>query len=75
MVIWDEAPMQHKHIMKTVKCTFRDLHNSDKPFSGLTIVFGGDFVMVLALYCASLPMFTLTMSYLLRSQSASLSGM
>ena len=59
--------MQHKHIMKTVNCTFRDLHDSDKPFSGLTIVFDRDFVMVLALYYASLPMFTLTMSYLLHS--------
>ena len=32
-------------------------------------------VTVLASYCALLPMFTLTMSYLLRSRSASLSGM
>ena len=47
LVIWDEAPMQHKHIMETVDRSFKDVHNSDKPFSGLTIVFGGDFQQIL----------------------------
>jgi hypothetical protein len=45
LVIWDEAPMQHHHIMEAVDHTFRDLHNSDKPFGGLPCVFGGDFLM------------------------------
>ena len=26
LVIWDEAPMQHRHIMEAVDCSFRDLH-------------------------------------------------
>jgi hypothetical protein len=43
LVIWDEAPMQHRHIVETVDRTFRDVLNSDKPFGGLTFVFGGDF--------------------------------
>jgi hypothetical protein len=47
LVIWDEAPMQHCHIMEAVDRTFRDLHNSDKPFGGLRCVFGGDFQQIL----------------------------
>ena len=47
LVIWDEAPMQHRHIMEAVDRTFRDLCDSDKPFGGLTVVFGGDFQQIL----------------------------
>ena len=47
LVIWDEAPMQHRHVMEAVDRTFRDLRNSDKPFGGLTVVFGGDFQQIL----------------------------
>ena len=47
LVIWDEAPMQHRHIMETVDRSFRDLRDSDKPFGGLTIVFGKDFQQIL----------------------------
>src|SRR6266446_6364904 len=47
LVIWDEAPMQHRHIIETVDRSFRDLRDSDKPFGGLTIVFGGDFQQIL----------------------------
>ena len=39
--------MQHRHIIEVVDCTFRDLHNSDKPFGGLTVVFGEDFQQIL----------------------------
>jgi hypothetical protein len=47
LVIWDEAPMQHRHIMETVDRSFRDIRNSEKPFGGLTFVFGGDFQQIL----------------------------
>jgi ATP-dependent DNA helicase PIF1 len=47
LVIWDEAPMQNKHIMESVDRTFRDLRSSEKPFGGLTVVFGGDFQQIL----------------------------
>jgi hypothetical protein len=47
LVIWDEAPMQHKHVMETVDRSFRDLRNCDKPFGGLSVVFGGDFQQIL----------------------------
>ena len=40
--------MQHRHNMEAVDCTFRDiLNNSEKPFGGLSIVFGGDFKQIL----------------------------
>jgi hypothetical protein len=47
LVIWDETPMQHKHVMKTVDHTFRDLRGSDNPFGGLSVVFRGDFQQLL----------------------------
>ena len=47
LVIWDEAPMQHRHVMETVDRSFRDLRDSDEPFGGLTVVFGGDFQQIL----------------------------
>ena len=47
LVIWDEAPMQHRHIMETVDRSFRDLCDSDKHFGGITVVFGGDFQQIL----------------------------
>src|SRR5712672_837638 len=47
LVIWDEAPMQHRHTMETVDRSFKDLRDSDKPFGGLTFVFGGDFQQIL----------------------------
>ena len=47
LIIWDEAPMQHRHIMETVDRSFKDLRSSDKPFGGLPIIFGGDFQQIL----------------------------
>jgi hypothetical protein len=47
LVIWDEAPIQHKHIIETVNHTFKDLCDSQEPFGGITFVFGGDFKQIL----------------------------
>ena len=47
LVIWDEAPMHHRHIVETVDRTFQDLRDSTKLFGGLTVVFGGDFQQTL----------------------------
>ena len=47
LVIWDEAPMQHRHIHEAVDRTFQDIRHSDKPFGGLSVVFGGDFKQIL----------------------------
>jgi len=44
LIICDEAPMQHKHVMETVDCTLRDIRDElDIPFDGIPIVWGGDF--------------------------------
>ncbi|XP_047978732.1 uncharacterized protein LOC125220620 [Salvia hispanica] len=53
LIIWDEAPMIHKHCIEAVDRTFRDIlrvfseSSMDKPFGGKTIVFGGDFRQIL----------------------------
>jgi len=44
IIIWDEVPMQHKHAVASVDRLLRDLLNeADKPFGGITVLFGGDF--------------------------------
>jgi PIF1-like helicase len=48
LIIWDEAPMQHHHIHEAVDRSFKDIRGcEDKPFGGLTVVFGGDFKQIL----------------------------
>ncbi|XP_042022836.1 ATP-dependent DNA helicase pif1-like [Salvia splendens] len=53
LIIWDEAPMIHKHCVQAVDRTFRDIMrvcnelSTDKPFGGKTVVFGGDFRQIL----------------------------
>ena len=47
LVIWDEAPMQCCHIMEAVEWTFQDLRDCDRPFGGVSFVFGGDFQQIL----------------------------
>ncbi|XP_021992293.1 uncharacterized protein LOC110889094 [Helianthus annuus] len=49
LIIWDEAPMVHRHGFEALDRTLKDIlkcdgsHNSQSPFGGKTIVFGGDF--------------------------------
>ena len=47
IIIWDEAPMQHKYTFEAVDRTLRDLTQVDKPFGGKVVVMGGDFRQVL----------------------------
>ncbi|XP_047949496.1 uncharacterized protein LOC125195385 [Salvia hispanica] len=53
LIIWDEAPMVHKHSIEAVGRTFRDIMrvcdegSMQKPFGGKTVVFGGDFRQIL----------------------------
>ncbi|KAL7610927.1 hypothetical protein Lser_V15G12908 [Lactuca serriola] len=50
LIIWDEAPMMHRHCFEAVDRTLRDIilpKNNDKPFGGKTIVFGGNFRQIL----------------------------
>ncbi|XP_074305154.1 uncharacterized protein LOC141640166 [Silene latifolia] len=49
LIIWDEAPMTHRHCFealdKSLKDVMRLLHvgNAELPFGGKVVVFGGDF--------------------------------
>ena len=43
LIIWDEVPMQHRYVIECVDCSLWDLLNSDEPFGGIAILFGGDF--------------------------------
>ncbi|XP_059311363.1 ATP-dependent DNA helicase PIF1-like [Lycium ferocissimum] len=53
LIIWDEAPMANKFCFEALDRTLRDIlrvkyeNSSDKPFGGLTVVFGGDFRQIL----------------------------
>jgi len=48
LIIWDEITMQHRYAAETVDRTCRDLLNTlDRPFGGITVVFGGDFQQIL----------------------------
>jgi len=53
LIIWDEAPMLHRHAFEALDRTFRDIMstvNSEfvhKPFGGKVIVFGGDYRQIL----------------------------
>ncbi|XP_021995507.1 uncharacterized protein LOC110892665 [Helianthus annuus] len=53
LIIWDEAPMVHKHAFEALDRTMHDIFNisnscgSDVLFGGKVIVFGGDFIQIL----------------------------
>ena len=53
LIIWDEAPMQHRYAFECVDRSLRDImskvdsNRSRKPFGGITVVFGGDFRQIL----------------------------
>ncbi|XP_019171369.1 PREDICTED: uncharacterized protein LOC109166926 [Ipomoea nil] len=53
LIIWDEAPMMHKHCFKALDKTMRDLLRFQNPgslemtFGGKTLVLGGDFRQIL----------------------------
>nr|XP_043633123.1 ATP-dependent DNA helicase PIF1-like [Erigeron canadensis] len=47
LIIWDEAPIIHRHSFESLDRTFRDILKTDKPFGGKVIVFGGDLWQIL----------------------------
>ncbi|XP_058726903.1 uncharacterized protein LOC131598304 [Vicia villosa] len=51
LIIWDEAPMAHKHAFEALERTLRDVmstySNSKEMFGGKVVVFGGDFKQIL----------------------------
>jgi len=48
LIIWDEVPMQNRFCQEAVDMALRDIRSQpDKPFGGITVVFGGDFHQIL----------------------------
>ncbi|PON70500.1 DNA helicase Pif1-like [Trema orientale] len=47
LIIWDEAPMVHRHAIESLDKMLQDVNESSLPFGGKVIVFGGDFRQVL----------------------------
>ncbi|KAF7807930.1 ATP-dependent DNA helicase PIF1 [Senna tora] len=53
LIIWDEAPMAHRHCFEALDRTLRDIMKSQNPelsqhpFGGKVVVFGGDFRQIL----------------------------
>jgi hypothetical protein len=43
LIIFDEVPMQHRHVVEALDRTLQDITGRQKPFGGITILFGGDF--------------------------------
>ena len=48
MIVWDEAPMNHRFLLEALDRTLRDItRNKLKPFGGKVIVLANDFRQVL----------------------------
>jgi hypothetical protein len=53
LIIWDEAPMTHRHCFETLDRTLRDILKqanpiaATTPFGGIPVVLGGDFRQIL----------------------------
>ena len=47
LIIWDEAPMINKRAIEVVDIMLQDINESNLPFGGKIIIFGGDFRQVL----------------------------
>jgi ATP-dependent DNA helicase PIF1 len=47
LIIWDEAPMQHRYTAEAVSRSLQDLRDDPRPFGGVTTVFGGDWAQTL----------------------------
>ncbi|XP_025828746.1 uncharacterized protein LOC112903745 [Panicum hallii] len=57
LIIWDEAPMTHRHCFEALDRTLRDILSEEKlanaivPFGGKPVVLGGDFRQILPVVC------------------------
>ncbi|XP_021991785.1 ATP-dependent DNA helicase pif1-like [Helianthus annuus] len=47
LIIWDEAPMNHKHAFEALDRTMKDIFKCEMTFGGKVMVFGGDFRQIL----------------------------
>ncbi|KAG5235502.1 ATP-dependent DNA helicase [Salix suchowensis] len=47
LIIWDEAPMNHRCCFEALDRSLRDILAHDQPFGGKTVLLGGDFRQIL----------------------------
>ena len=47
MIVWDEAPMGHRHLLEGLDRLLRDLMLNQRPFGGKLVILCGDFRQVL----------------------------
>ncbi|KAK8938689.1 hypothetical protein KSP39_PZI011162 [Platanthera zijinensis] len=45
-ILWDEAPMSHRHVFEAVDRSLQDMLNTSEPFGGKVVIMGGDFRQV-----------------------------
>ena len=43
LIVWDEAPMMHKHVYEYLDRVLRDITRVDALFGGKVVILGGDF--------------------------------
>lgn len=43
LIVWDEAPMMHKHVFEYLERALRDVTRVDALFGGKVVILGGDF--------------------------------
>ena len=47
LIVWDEAPMAHRHLLEALDRTLRDVMATEQPFGGKVMLLGGDFRQIL----------------------------
>ena len=47
LIIWDEVPMQHRHVIECVNHSLHDLRGVDADYGGIPVLFVGDFQQTL----------------------------
>ena len=43
LIVWDEAPMMHRHVYEYLDRVLRDVNRVDALFGGKVVILGGDF--------------------------------
>ena len=46
VLLWDEAPMSHKHLLEALERTSRTIRGVDLPFGGLIVILMGDWKQI-----------------------------
>lgn len=47
LIVWDEAPMMHRHGFEALNRTLQDIRKNDLPMGGVMVILAGDFRQIL----------------------------